>query len=225
MSYYRKRRSSGSSYRKKTAAGQLIVGILAVFLLVPLLFSLGDLRSELPIDPSVSVNDPPVDPTVPTDPPEPVYESGYLLYQIDDGTGIKQYLNIRDTSTGGSLKNNPADACLFVWNSGLETLTVSDPDVYRFLSVNPDEDYSEFKTYAVSGTYAFAQFYLVENDVVVGGAQCPLVEGDPYYLVTQHLDGYLFYNGSASGGEFGGNTDKLSAKEVYVEYVTREVIS
>lgn len=40
MSYYRKRRSSGSSYRKKTAAGQLIVGILAVFLLVPLLLSL-----------------------------------------------------------------------------------------------------------------------------------------------------------------------------------------
>lgn len=227
MSRYRKRRNySGRS--RRSSGGELfeaILWILAAFMvisLVPLLFSLGGPGGNRPTEPPNSVTDPPVDPT---DPPAPLLEEGYLLYQLD-ADGSKKYLNIRDSSVGGSLKSNPSDACLYRWSAEVNTFFVADPDINRFLGVAPDSEDPVFSTYAYSSAYVFARFMSSATGNFVESNECPLVEDEVYWLVVDSpTGGLLYYTGTAGAGRFNGSRDSAYAAEVYVEYVTREVVS
>lgn len=209
MSKY-KRRSAGLS----SGAGKVVKAILAgflVFAFVPLLFSLGSFSNDrLPTEPNV------------TDPPEPVMESGYLLYQMDND-GTKKYLNIRDSSAGFSLKTNPADACLYKWDSQYNTFFVADPDVDRFFGVDLSKELTKFSTYERNDNYIFAQFIAAGDSEFISGTECPLREGEAYWLAV--LDGnedFFCYNGSHSSGYPSGTYASDGVFHVYVEYVTRE---
>lgn len=217
MSYYRKHRSYSGRSRSRSGTGQLITGILVVFLvisLVPLLFSLGSSGNTGATEPSGAVTDPPVDPT---DPSVPLLEEGYLLYQLDTA-GNKTYLNIRDTSTGGSFKRDSADACLYRWDQDYCTLFVADESVNRFLSVAADGSSENFKTYEASDKYLFAKL------MYLGTWAESVEEGKPYYIAVDTSSGILYYSGSADGGVFAGSNSLDLAAAVYVEYITREVV-
>lgn len=232
MSYYRKRRSYIGGSRRSSGAGRLITGILVVFLvisLVPLLFSLGssgDVGATGPSGsvavPTASPTDPVTDPTEPvsdpTEPVEPETVSGYLLYQMDDA-GNKKYLSIRDASTGASLKTNAEDACLYAWNAEYNTLFTVDSD--RFLAFYDDDS---LRTYAKSTKYYFAKFE-VYGGAIMEGQTCPLDENTAYYLVTDGANENIYYSGSTDGGAFTGSSDFALARLVFVEYVTRQVVS
>ncbi len=218
MSKY-KRRNAGLG----SGSGKVVKTILVVFLvvfLVPLLFSLGSSGTDrLPMEPNGT------EPTVQsTDPPEPVYETGYLLYQYDHDGISKKYLNIRDSSAGFSLKSNPADACLYKWNSQYDTFFVADPNIDRFLGVDPAKEQTKFSTYARNEKYSFVQFIEAAGRELMSGTECPLREGDAYFLTVQATNGEtFFYNGSTEGGYASGAFDSGTAALVYVEYITREV--
>ena len=222
MSKY-KRRSAGLGSGTGKVAKTILV-VLLVISLFPMLFSLGSfginrLLTELNVtDPTVQ----PTEPVTPTDPPEPVMESGYLLYQYDhDGT--KKYLNIRDHSAGFSLKTNSADACFYKWDSQYNTFFVADPDVDRFFGVDLSKELTKFSTYARNDKYSFAQFIEVEGSELMSGTECPLREGEAYRLAVQAANGEaFFYYGTVEVGYASGIIDSSNAALVYVEYVTRE---
>ncbi len=222
MSKY-KRRNAGLG----SGTGKVVKTILVVFLvvsLIPLLFSLGSSGTDrLPTEPNATEpTAQPTDPVTPTDPPEPVMESGYLLYQMDN-VGSKKYLNIRDSSAGFSLKTNPVDACLYKWDSQYNTFFVVDPDVDRFFGVDLSKELTRFSTYARNEKYSFAQFIEATGSELMSGTECPLREGEAYWLAVQAANGEaFFYNGPTEGGYAIGTFDSGTAALVYVEYVTRE---
>lgn len=268
MSNYRKRRGVGLG----SGTGKVVTWLLVAFLvisLVPLLFSLGDLRSELPTDEHDAVvtgdatawivtNDGTGNVTLMS--PEGVYlirEEGKSNIKV--GETAEKWLVAKDEVNGTyTLRNTNTDSRYLSYNgTGFKAYAEAREDrVIELLILpaneaapdegDPDEGASEYsvipngqyyviaqytdgKYYAMTGIFdapngCMAVTEVAVSDAVVTGDQCPLVEGEPYYLVTQHPDGYFFYDGTTDKGSFGSTTDELSAQEVYVEYVTREVI-
>ncbi len=255
MSNYRKRRKVG----RGSGSGNVVTAILVVFLvisLVPLLFSLGNLRGERPTQPPASVTDPPVTPTdpsvdspdptepavdttdpaepeatepaptepevEPTDPPAPETESGYLLYQLDSNAQ-KLYLNIEDNDTGASLVSDPSEACLYRWDSRWDTFVSSFAN--RFFVYDDADDY--FNTPVIDSANVNATFQFWETDeTIMSGSDCPL-EGNqhPYYLAVMVGGCSYYYDGLVYGGRLEGMDSSSLAVEVFVEHVTREVVS
>ena len=215
MSNYKKRRHSSGSYspppKKENTFAKIVKGVaitMAIFACISLTSSLLSRSSDETKPPDSVVE--------PTEPVEPVIESGYLLYQLDEYGG-KKYLNIRDSSTGGSLKTKADDACLFTWNADYNTLLT---DTGRFLSYHSD---SAFRTYKLSFDSVPVQFF--HNDTIVEGQSCPLEEGKAYFLVGSYELGLYYYFGNTDSGKFSATLNFVDACPVYVEYVTRQVAS
>ena len=215
MSNYKKRRASPGNYFKpkgRKSSGKQVIKIIAIGLAAIACISLA---SSL-LSRSSDETKPPDSVVEPTEPVEPVIESGYLLYQLAENGG-KKYLNIRDSSTGGSLKTKADDACFYTWNADYNTLV---SDTGRFLCVS---DEVTFRTYLLRPDVRVVQFVL--NDTIVEGQSCPLEEGKAYFLIGLNGLEQCYYVGTTVGGEFIASPNSDDACPVYVEYVTRQVAS
>lgn len=218
MSNYRKRRSYPGNYSKpkgRKSSGKQFIKIIAIGLAAIACISLA---SSL-LSRSSDETKPPDSVVEPTEPVEPVIESGYLLYQLAENGG-KKYLNIRDSSTGGSLKTKADDACFYTWNADYNTLV---SDTGRFLCIFDDLDDTVFRTYLLRPDVRVAQFVL--NDTIVEGQSCPLEEGKAYFLIGFNGLEQCYYVGTTLDGEFLSTINFDEACPVYVEYVTRQVAS
>ena len=215
MSNYKKRRASPGNYFKpkgRKSSGKQVIKIIAIGLAAIACISLA---SSL-LSRSSDETKPPDSVVEPTEPVEPVIESGYLLYQLAENGG-KKYLNIRDSSTGGSLKTKADDACFYTWNADYNTLV---SDTGRFLCIADD---TVFRTYLLRPDVRVVQFVL--NDTIVEGQSCPLEEGKAYFLIGLNGLEQCYYVGTTVGGEFIASPNSDDACPVYVEYVTRQVAS
>ena len=215
MSNYKKRRASPGNYFKpkgRKSSGKQVIKIIAIGLAAIACISLA---SSL-LSRSSDESKPPDSVVEPTEPVEPVIESGYLLYQLAENGG-KKYLNIRDSSTGGSLKTKADDACFYTWNADYNTLV---SDTGRFLCVS---DSVSFRTYLLRPDVRVAQFVL--NDTIVEGQSCPLEEGKAYFLIGFIGLEQCYYDGTTTDGAFDYSLNSDDACPVYVEYVTRQVVS
>ena len=215
MSKYKRSRRSSGGYspppKKENTFAKIVKGVaitMAIFAGISLASSLLSRSSDETKPPDSVVE--------PTEPVEPVIESGYLLYQLAENGG-KKYLNIRDSSTGGSLKTKADDACFYTWNADYNTLV---SDTGRFLCIADD---TVFRTYLLRPDVRVAQFVL--NDTIVEGQSCPLEEGKAYFLIGLNGLEQCYYVGTTVGGEFIASPNSDDACPVYVEYVTRQVAS
>ncbi len=237
MRNYYRNYNKGRKVDRGSGVGTVVTAILVVFLvvsLVPVLLSFGRPNDDwLPTEPKVteptdSPSEPseptePEVPTDPTDPPEPATESGYLLYQLDS-SGQKLYLNIEDNDTGASLVSDPSAACLYRWDSRWETFVSSSAN--RFFVYDDEDDY--FNTLVIdSENVGMTLQFWETDDTIMSDSDCPL-EGNqhPYYLAVMLDNGRsICYDGLVFGGRLEGMDSSALAVQVYVEYVTREVVS
>ena len=85
-------------------------------------------------------------------------DGGYLMYTTDGTT--KTYIIMNDSSSGGALTTNAAEATVFVWNETLSTLMVAAEDNQRAFGCQNASTYANFSCYATSNTegYNWGQF-------------------------------------------------------------------
>lgn len=81
---------------------------------------------------------------------------GLLLYV--EKSGVKSYIVMEDTSTGGSFTENAAYASVFAWNSAKQTFAVANEANNRGFGTDPAKSYSNFSTYDLSGSYSWGAF-------------------------------------------------------------------
>ena len=121
MSYYRKRRRSGGTYHNNKSTGQLIVGILAVFLLVPLILSLIPVNSGS----DAGATEPTVAPTVPIE----TVDASIVNWEL-----FGEYLTSRVSAAGVSGEYGPHlsydDSYSSNWNPQLKSFTEDTGIIY-----------------------------------------------------------------------------------------------
>ena len=89
-------------------------------------------------------------------------DGGYVLSFVIDGT--TKYIAMSDSSTGGSIQENIANASIFEWNSTYNTFEVAEDDNARGFGTSSTSTYNNFSAYALSNgaTYNWGQFTAVE---------------------------------------------------------------
>ena len=90
-------------------------------------------------------------------------EGGFYLYF--DAKGVKTYVVMADSSTGGSFATDKASATVFEWDADLKTLVVADDDNARAFGMDDTKTFTTFSCYAVSNTQYNWGIYIVAEGV------------------------------------------------------------
>ena len=89
-------------------------------------------------------------------------EGGFYLYF--DAKGVKTYVVMADSSTGGSFATDKASATVFEWDADLKTLVVADDENARAFGMDDTKTFTTFSCYAVSNTqYNWGVFVVAEG--------------------------------------------------------------
>ena len=187
MSYYKKRQNYSGRSRRSSGTGQLITGILVVFLvisLVPMLFSLGSSGNDQPKEPSTSPTEP--GPELVSGVVSTYYYTGQNCYQSFSGeydsisVTAKNFLPMEKSYEGYNKPNDGFGMVLF--------MEFDNGKLYAFWIANDDEILYKYNHFGLWGDAGWA------NSVELGGSgseMAELINGDGVEFTVSRVDSNL----------------------------------